>query len=79
MLFESTGYGGPAWEPLGPLCKSCNRPIAHDEPLEVVHFERCSEERLRDMNGVYHADCAGPYLKLASLLDALGSDPVMKA
>ena len=78
MLFDPSPQGGPAWEPLGPLCKSCNRPIAHDEPIEFVHFERRSEEPLRAMNGLYHADCAQPLVKLACVLDALSSDPVMK-
>lgn len=70
MLFDSTPQGG-SWEPLGPLCKSCRRPIALDAKTEQLRFDRDTEHKLHEMNGTYHAECARPFLSIKRALDML--------
>lgn len=71
MKFDPSPQG-MSWEPLGPVCKSCRRPIGHDEPAEQLQFESHPEHKLEEMNGTYHAECARPFLSIKRALDILG-------
>lgn len=64
---NSDGY----WDS-GPCCTSCKALILPEHKTEDVRFEHDSVHRLHEMNGLYHAECAKPYLSLARALGALG-------
>ena len=69
-LFDPSPQSGP-WEPSGPSCKGCRRPILHDQPRELLRFAAHPEHDLEDMNGLYHAECAKPLLSIKRALDML--------
>jgi hypothetical protein len=52
-------------------CKSCRQPIGDHEPTETLSFGPDPEHRLEELNGVYHALCARPYLSVKRALDQL--------
>lgn len=62
------------WEP-GPSCTSCKGLLLPDHLTEEVRFEHDPVHRLHEMNGVYHAECAKPFLSLARALGMLGRSP----
>lgn len=70
MPFDPNPSGVP-WEPVGPVCKACRRPIARHEPTDELRFNPHPEHKLEEMNGLYHKACAKPFRGLASALDLL--------
>ena len=63
---SSNGY----WGGEGPSCMSCKRLISANEPTEELRFGQ--EHRLNEMNGIYHAECAKPFLSVIRALNMLG-------
>ena len=59
--------GDPWWQ----RCKSCKRPIAAHEPVEHLRFNPDPVHNIDDINGIYHAGCAKPFLSIVRALDAL--------
>lgn len=59
------------WGSGGPSCRSCKQLILPQHPTEEVRFEHDPVHRLDEMNGIYHADCAKPFLSIARALEAL--------
>ena len=56
-----------------PVCKSCKLIIAPSDPTEVLRFDQHDEHELDEMNGLYHAHCAKPFMSVLRALDALRS------
>jgi len=52
-------------------CKSCRRPILSEHATEQLQMPYDSEHKLHELNGVYHSDCAKPFLSIVRALDAL--------
>ena len=52
-------------------CPSCKQGIAAHQPTELLRFEREETHRLDELNGLYHAECAQPYLAMTRTLDVL--------
>lgn len=71
MPFDSMPQGKPWGEPWMPQCPSCRRPIGKNEPTENVRFESDPQHKLEELNGVYHAACAKPYLSMGHALNML--------
>ena len=67
---DSNGY----WD-AGPSCKSCKQIILPAHDTEEVRFDHDPVHRLDEMNGIYHAECAKPYLSMARALAMLGIRP----
>ncbi len=63
---SSNGY----WGGEGPSCMSCRRLINANEPTQELRFGH--EHRLHGMNGIYHVECAKPYLSLMRAFNMLG-------
>ena len=57
--------------PNAPTCPSCKRPIAAHEAVEHIRFDPDPVNRLEEMNGAYHADCAKPLLSVVRALEIL--------
>jgi len=66
MAYKAYAAGGG---PSGPWCKRCTLPIEAGEPTERIHFEHDPERKLAELNGLYHARCAQPYLSFARILN----------
>lgn len=58
-----------------PVCKSCKLIIGPSDPTEVLQFDQRDAHRLDEMNGLYHAHCARPYMSAMRALDALRRVP----
>jgi hypothetical protein len=56
-------------------CKSCKRPILSEHATEQLELPFDTQHKLHEMNGIYHAECARPYLSIALALAALGRFP----
>ena len=56
-------------------CKSCKRPILSDHTIEQLKMPFDDEHGLHELNGVYHTECAKPYLSVMRALDALSRPP----
>lgn len=52
-------------------CKSCKRPILAEHRAEQLNVPFDEEHGLHELNGVYHSECAKPYLSVMRALDAL--------
>ncbi len=65
MAFDAT-HGG---EPHGRMCRSCRHPIAPGEASETISFDNDPDRKLNDLNGLYHARCARPFLSLARIIN----------
>ena len=61
------GGGKPWWQ----QCKSCKRPIAANEPVEHIKLDPDASHRAQEVNGIYHADCARPFLNLVRALNTM--------
>lgn len=59
------------WDRGEDLCKRCQLPIAAHEATEEIRFDPDPEHRLDEMNGLYHAECAKPYVTVKRALDML--------
>jgi len=55
----------------GPSCVSCKRLIASDEPTEQVRLPFDANRKTHEMNGIYHLECARPYLSIIRAMNAL--------
>lgn len=75
MFFDPTPMGGPQGWPPARHCQSCKQPISSGQPTEELRFERDAEHGLDEMNGIYHAECARPFLSIKRALDVLGRFP----
>ena len=62
---ETSGGGGP----VGPWCRRCTLPIPETEPAQHIDFVNDPDGKLRELNGLYHAACAEPYLSLSRLMN----------
>ena len=58
------------WEE-GPSCMSCKRPIASDERSEQVRLPFDAEHKTHELNGLYHFECARPYLSVIRAMESL--------
>ena len=56
-------------------CKSCKRPILSEHATEQVQMPFDSDHGLHELNGVYHSECAKPYLSVIRALDMLTRGP----
>lgn len=67
---EIAGGEGPGGEPWEALCHGCKLLItdAHD----VVQIQFDDNEKLEELSGTYHAECASPLLELKRVHDLLG-------
>jgi len=52
-------------------CKSCKRPILSEHATEQLQMPYDNEHKLHELNGVYHSDCAKPFLSIVRALTAL--------
>lgn len=71
MFLDLTGHSGFPGDGPGPTCPSCKRPIAASDAAENLRFDPDPVHRLEEMNGLYHADCAKPYMSLQRALKML--------
>ena len=55
----------------GPSCMSCKRLIASDEPTEQVQLPFDAENKTHELNGLYHSECARPYLSVIRAMQSL--------
>ena len=62
------------WDP-GPSCRSCKELIRPGEATEEIRFQPHPGHRIEDLSGLYHAECARPYLSLARAFYLLGRLP----
>ena len=71
-MFLDLGVNGPNgyWDE-GPVCKSCKRMIDKSDPAETLSFDELNDQQFDGMNGLYHSDCARPYLSMMRALIAL--------
>jgi hypothetical protein len=53
-------------------CKSCKRPILSEHATEQLQMPFDAEHKLHELNGVYHSECARPYLSLMRARNTLG-------
>jgi hypothetical protein len=70
-MFLDVSTNGPNgyWDE-GPLCKGCKRLIDPSEHAEDLRFDM-DDQRFEGMDGLYHAQCASPYLSLLRAMDML--------
>ena len=52
-------------------CKSCKRPILSEHTTEQLKMPFDGEHKLHELNGIYHSECARPYLSVMRALNAL--------
>jgi hypothetical protein len=62
------------WEE-GPSCTSCKRLIVADEPTENVQLPFDAEHKTHELNGLYHLECARPYLSVIRAMEMLNRWP----
>jgi hypothetical protein len=58
-----------------PSCKSCRRPILSEHPTEELQLPVDSQHKLHELNGLYHSECARPYLSIMRAMDMLSRRP----
>ena len=56
-------------------CKSCKQPILSEHTTEQVQMPLDGEHGLHELTGVYHSECAKPYLSVVRALDMLTRGP----
>jgi len=59
----------------GPSCMSCKRLISGDEPTERVELPFDEEHKTHELNGIYHSECARPYMSMIRALEMLNRWP----
>jgi hypothetical protein len=62
---------GDDWGDL-PSCMSCKRPIQSHHPTDRLELPFDPDNGLHELNGIYHSECAKPYLSLSRAIDMLG-------
>lgn len=62
------------WED-SPSCVSCKRPVLGNQKTERLNLPFDAQHKLHELNGLYHLDCARPYLSLMSAFRALSRRP----
>lgn len=50
---------------------SCKRLISADEPTEQVRLPFDAEHKTHELNGLYHYECARPYLSVIRAMESL--------
>ena len=53
-------------------CKGCNRPILSEHSTEQLQMPFDPENKLHELNGTYHSECAKPYHSITRAFDMLG-------
>jgi hypothetical protein len=76
MPFDTMPQGN-SWGAWDDVCQGCKGLIAPGQPVEHIRFDPdpSLEQKLEEMNGPYHAECARPILSVKRALDALGRMP----
>jgi hypothetical protein len=57
-------------------CKSCRGPILSSHATEQLQMPFDREHGLHELNGVYHSECAQPYLSVIRALALLTHAPL---
>jgi hypothetical protein len=52
-------------------CKSCKLPILSEHKTEQLQVPFDPQHKLHELNGIYHSECAKPYLSVMRALDTL--------
>jgi hypothetical protein len=58
------------WED-GPSCISCKRLITSSQPTEHLRLPFDPQHKTHELNGIYHLECARPYLSIVRAMEAL--------
>ncbi len=75
MFLDVSSNGPNGYWDEGPVCKSCKRLIDNSEPTEDLRFEPYGDHRFDGMDGLYHSECARPYLSIIRAMDMLRRFP----
>lgn len=67
--FPDRHSGGSSPQAL--VCAGCKQTIASGESVQQLSFDADDRHRLHEMNGVYHAECALPFLQVGRALQTL--------
>lgn len=68
-MFLDVEKNGPGDE--FPSCMSCKRFITTNESREQVSLPFDAEHKTHELNGLYHSDCARPYLSVIKAMEML--------
>jgi hypothetical protein len=52
-------------------CKSCKRPILSKQSTEQLKMPFDPQNKLHELNGIYHSECARPYLSVVRAFNVL--------
>ena len=58
------------WEE-GPCCMSCKRLITSGQSTAQVQLPFDAEHKTHELNGLYHSECARPYLSVIRAMQSL--------
>jgi len=58
------------WEE-APSCMSCKGLITSGQPTEQVRLPFDPHHKTHELNGIYHSECARPYLSVIRAMTAL--------
>ncbi|WP_380875612.1 hypothetical protein ACFB49_05310 [Sphingomonas sp. DBB INV C78] len=58
-------------EPQHQYCHSCKGVIRQGEPTEMVRFDPDPNHDVESLNGLYHAACAKPFLRMHRAMQAM--------
>jgi hypothetical protein len=67
MAYKVYATGGSG--PVGPWCIRCTLPISESERPQHIYFVNDPDGKLRELNGLYHAGCAEPYLSMSRIMN----------
>jgi len=54
-----------------PSCMSCKLLITSDQPTEEVRLPFDAHHKTHELNGLYHSECARPYLSIVRAMNSL--------
>lgn len=72
MFLDTASWPGGPSGPGRPTCPSCRQTITEACSTQELRFDPDPVHRLEDMNGLYHAACATPFLSLQRALGMMG-------
>ena len=52
-------------------CKSCKGPILSEHVVQQLQMPFDPEHKLHELNGLYHSECAQPYLSIMRAMEML--------
>ena len=58
-----------------PACKSCRQPILAEHSTEQLELPFDEQHKLHELNGLYHSECAKPFLSIVRAMDVLSRRP----